>query len=136
MTKKINNYGKYAGKVWQTLDSCGPQTQNKIIKKTKLDENDFWTAIGWLAKENKILKTGNKFHLGETNLDKKIGKNAGKIWDTLNQIGYVDEPYLPKLSGVPNKDAYAAIGWLAREGKINIKRTKPKKPQTKYGLKK
>jgi len=135
MTKKVNNYGKYAGKVWETLEKCGPQTPNKIIKKTKLNEYDFWTAIGWLAKENKICKTGNKYYLGDTNLDTKIGKDAGKVWKTLHQIGYIDEPYLPKLSGISNKDTYAALGWLAREGKINIKKTKPKKPLTKYGLK-
>ena len=137
MTKIVNNFGKNAGKVWATLETHGPLTQNKLMKKTKLDEYDFYVAVGWLAKENKICKNGSRYVIGNTNLEPKVGKNAGKIWKTLNKIGYVDEPYLPKLAGISNtNDAYTAIGWLAREGKIEAKTVKPKKPQTKYGLKK
>jgi len=135
MTKIINNYGKNAGKIWKILDAHGPLTPNRLMKTTKLNEDDFYVAVGWLAKENKICKTGSKYNLGNTNLETRIGKDAGKIWKTLREIGYVDAPYLPKLAGVSNKDTYTALGWLAREGKINVKQIKPKKPQTKYGLK-
>ena len=105
------------------------------MKTTKLDEDDFYAAIGWLAKENKICKTGSKYNLGTTNLNKKIGRNAGKIWKTLNEIGYIDAPYLPRLAGVAQNDAYTAVGWLAREGKLNARKVKPKTPQVKFGLK-
>lgn len=135
MTKIINNYGKNAGKIWEAIETHGPLTQDKLMKTTKLNEDDFYAAVGWLAKENKICKTGSKYSLGTTNLETRIGKDAGKIWKTLHEIGYVDVPYLPKLAGVSNKDTYTALGWLAREGKINAKQIKPKKPQTKYGLK-
>jgi len=135
MTKIIDNYGKNAGKIWKILDAHGSLTPNRLKKTTKLNEDDFYVAVGWLAKENKICKTGSKYTLGNTNLETRISKDAGKIWKTLREIGYVDAPYLPKLAGVSNKDTYTALGWLAREGKINVKQIKPKKPQTKYGLK-
>jgi len=135
MSKVIDNFGKNAGKVWQALDMHGPLTPNKIMKNTKLDEEDFYVAVGWLAKENKIYKTGSRYYLGETNLENKIGRTAGKIWKTLDKIGYIDAPYVPKLAGVSDKEGNCAIGWLAREGKINVRKVKPKKPQTKYSLK-
>jgi len=136
MPNMLECYGRNAGKVWQTLEKKGSLTPNKIMKATKLNEDDFYAAIGWLARENKICKTGSKYTLGETNLDNRIGRNAGKIWKTLQDIGYVDAPYLPKLSGVQTKDAFTAVGWLAREGKIMAKKVKPKKPQLKFGIKK
>ncbi len=136
MAKVIDNFGKNAGKVWNTLEKNGSMTPNKIMKKTRLNDTDFYAAIGWLARENKIHKKGQKYHLGETNLENKIGKTAGVIWDTLEKIGYIDEPYIPKITGYNKRETYCALGWLAREGKINAKRVKPKKPTTKYGVKK
>lgn len=137
MTSLINDFGKNAGKIWEALETHGPLTQNKLMKKTRLDEYDFYVAVGWLAKENKISKNGSRYVIGNTNLEPKVGKNAGKVWKTLESMGYVDEPYLPKLAGISNpNDVYTALGWLAREGKLEAKKVKPKKPQTKYGLKK
>lgn len=135
MINIIDVYGKNAGKVWTVLNQYGSLTSNKLMKATKLNEEDFYVAVGWLAKENKICKTGSKYLLGQTNLDNQIGKNAGKIWKTLDKIGYCDAPYLPKISGVSTKDTYAGIGWLAREGKINVKKVKPREPQIKFYLK-
>jgi len=129
------NFGKNAGKVWNTLEQNGSLTPNKIMKTTKLTEYDFYAAVGWLAKENKICKAGTKYTIGTCNFEPKIGKNAGKVWKTLKEIGYVDENYLPKLAGCTTSETYSALGWLAREGKISFKRVKPKKPQTRYGLK-
>lgn len=135
MVNVIDTYGKNAGRIWDTLETQGSLTPNKLMKTTKLDEDDFYAAIGWLAKENKICKTGSKYTLGTTNLNTKIGRNAGKIWKTLNEIGYIDAPYLPRLAGVTQNDAYTAVGWLAREGKLNARKVKPKTPQIKFGLK-
>ncbi len=46
--------GTWAGTVWSVLDSKGPMTVKEIKKATKLREKDIFTAIGWLARENKI----------------------------------------------------------------------------------
>ena len=114
-----------AGKVWKTLDTYGSLVQNRLIETTKLKEEEFYAAVGWLARENKIYTDGIAYKLGETNLVDKIGVNAGKIWDILKTWGEVDAFHLPKLTKLTNEDAYNALGWLAKEGKIKVKKIKP-----------
>ena len=48
-----------------------------------------------------------------------IGNNAGILWNTLNTNGKMTEAKLKKESGLASADFYAALGWLAREGKLN-----------------
>ena len=131
----IENFGQNAGKVWNTLNKYGPQSQDKIIEATGLDENDFYAAVGWLAKENKIYLNDNVYLLGQTNLNRYIGEDAGKVWNVLNNCEEIDATYIPKLAKVTEKDAYCALGWLAREGKISAKKVIPKRPQLKFRLK-
>ena len=47
-----------------------------------------------------------------------IGNNAGIIWNALNANGKMTETMLKKESGLASADFYAALGWLAREGKL------------------
>ena len=49
-----------------------------------------------------------------------IGNNAGILWNALNTNGKMTEAKLKKESGLASADFYAALGWLAREGKLNI----------------
>lgn len=51
---------------------------------------------------------------------KAIGTNAGIIWNLLNDYQKWDVTKLCKASGLSEKEVYAAIGWLAREDKIEI----------------
>jgi hypothetical protein len=51
---------------------------------------------------------------------KRIGTNAGVVWNLLNDYQKWDIPKLRKASGLAEKDIHAAIGWLARENKIEI----------------
>ena len=131
----IDNFGQNAGKVWNTLNKYGPQSQDKIMETTGLNEDDFYAAVGWLAKENKIYLNDNVYLLGQTNLNRYIGEDAGKVWNVLNTCEEVDATYIPKLAKVTEKDAYCALGWLAREGKISAKKVVPKRPQLKFRLK-
>lgn len=78
-----------------------------------------YAAIGWLARENKIRKEKDTYALGETNLVPTIGKDAGKIWRTLEIWGEVDAISLSRLSRIVEHDVFTAVGWLAREGKID-----------------
>jgi len=48
----------------------------------------------------------------------KIGINAGKVWTVLDEMGRQNVNDVKKATKLTNKDLYAAIGWLAREGKI------------------
>ena len=50
----------------------------------------------------------------------KIGINAGKIWTVLDEFGRQNVKDLKKESQLTEKDLYAALGWLAREGKVSL----------------
>ena len=49
-----------------------------------------------------------------------IGSNAGVIWNALNTNGKMTESKLKKETGLASAEFYTALGWLAREGKINL----------------
>lgn len=121
MVDFIDSLGRYAGKVWALLDSAGPQTENNLITKTGLKNNEFYYAVGWLANENKISKDDTKYLLGETNLTGKIGKDAGMVWKILDMWGKVDMKSISRLAKMNENDIFCAVGWLACEGKIDGK---------------
>lgn len=48
-----------------------------------------------------------------------IGTNAGKVWNALNEGGKMSLKALKKATKIKaEKDMYAAMGWLAKEGKL------------------
>lgn len=49
-----------------------------------------------------------------------IGTNAGSVWSTLNEAESLGVKQIKKATKLKDKEVFAAIGWLAREGKINI----------------
>ena len=49
-----------------------------------------------------------------------IGNNAGVIWNALNTNGKMTETKLKKETGLASAEFYTALGWLAREGKLNL----------------
>jgi hypothetical protein len=118
MKEVTQKFGENAGKVWETLNKYGPLTENTLIKNTRLNVNDFSAAIGWLARENKICKNGLKYELRETNLTDKIGTDAGKVWTAISTLGEVDVSSITRVAQIKERDAYSALGWLAREDKI------------------
>lgn len=135
MINNVKDFGRNAGKIWGILSTQGSLTQTNLIKKTKLKDDEFHAAVGWLARENKICKDGATYNLGETNLTDKIGGDASRIWDVLYTCGDIDATYIPRLADMPKKDMYSALGWLACEGKVTTKKVKPKTPQLHFGLK-
>lgn len=50
----------------------------------------------------------------------KIGLWAGVVWNTLDTDGTLSVKAIKKATKLKEKEIYGAIGWLAREGKINI----------------
>lgn len=62
-----------------------------------------------------------------------IGKNAGVLWQLLNcehrKWSYSE---IKKTSGLSDRELNAAIGWLAREGKLNIEETQVGKRNILY----
>ena len=134
MRNIIEEFGQNAGKIWSTLNVYGSLSKTNLIKKTRLKVNDFYVGIGWLARENKICIDGSLYKLGETNLT-KIGEDAGEVWKTLNTLENVDISSIANLAQIGEKDAYTAIGWLAREDKIQAQIESSEESQIKVGLK-
>lgn len=53
------------------------------------------------------------------NID-SIGYNAGLVWNALNEAEAMGLKQIKKVTKLKDKELYAAIGWLAREGKLVI----------------
>ncbi len=49
-----------------------------------------------------------------------IGTNAGTVWVALNTADALGIKQIKKMTKLKDKEVYAALGWLAREGKVNI----------------
>ena len=129
------SFGENAGRLYKTLTIHGPLPQTRLKETTMIKDEEFFMAIGWLARENKICKDGNNYKLGETNLTRKIGGDAGKVWQVLNAWGEVDNLSIGRLGQLDEKDVFSAVGWLAREGKIRGKKIKTKEKKMKFWLK-
>lgn len=52
----------------------------------------------------------------------KIGINAGKVWSILDSNGRMNVKDLRKECKLTERDAFAAIGWLAKEGKLTLEK--------------
>jgi len=122
-------FGDNAGKVWQTISNKGNVTIDDLRFDTQLSEKDLFTAVGWLARENKIKKVNDRYILDETNLDSVIGSTAGKVFKILDIWEQADLQTMKRLSDEPDEDIYTALGWLAREDKLKMDKDQ------KYSLK-
>ena len=131
----VDSYNQHAGKVWQTLHSHGSLSEQKLLEITALSPADLASAIGWLARENKIFKQGIMYKLGETNLTATIGINGGKIWRVLDIWNDVDLPSLQRLIRIEETDVFSAVGWLAKEGKIEVTQSGLEKKSMRIWLK-
>ena len=57
-----------------------------------------------------------------------IGTNAGTVWVALNTADALGVKQIKKITKLKDKEVFAALGWLAREGKVNID-TDPEDPK-------
>jgi len=56
-------------------------------------------------------------------LNPTIGEDAGKIWQALNSKGELSTAQVLKETGLVEKNAYMAVGWLAREDKLQFRQS-------------
>jgi len=49
-----NKIGSNAGKIWNLLNEQGEHSVKELKKKLKLTDREFFMAIGWLAREDKV----------------------------------------------------------------------------------
>lgn len=52
-----------------------------------------------------------------------IGSWAGTVWSALNAEGTLSVKQIKKVTKLKDKEVFAALGWLARESKVNIAET-------------
>ena len=57
-----------------------------------------------------------------------IGAYAGAVWQVLNEADAMGVKQIKKATKLKDKEVFAAIGWLAREGKLMID-TDPEDPK-------
>ena len=50
-----------------------------------------------------------------------VDRMAGKVWETLGQKGEVSIAQLPRILKQKTEIVYQAVGWLARENKVQYK---------------
>lgn len=50
----------------------------------------------------------------------QIGTYAGQLWSALNEADALGVKQIKKMTKLKDRELYAALGWLAREGKVNI----------------
>ncbi len=58
----------------------------------------------------------------EESVDLIFGMKAGIIWDLLNLKGPMSARDLAEAAALRTEDVHGALGWLGREGKINVKK--------------
>ena len=56
----IDTIGYNAGLVWNALNEADALGLKQIKKVTKLKDKELYAALGWLARENKILIADNE----------------------------------------------------------------------------
>lgn len=49
-----------------------------------------------------------------------IGTYAGEVWQALNEAESLGVKQIKKITKLKDKEVFAGIGWLAREGKLVI----------------
>jgi len=54
----------------------------------------------------------------------KVGEAAGKAWHTLKADGEMSTAQLKKKISADDKTLWMALGWLAREDKLNFNQVK------------
>jgi hypothetical protein len=119
MDDVIASTGNKAGVIWEYLKDKNSSTKQDLLKKTNLSTDEFYFAIGWLARENKIAFDNDKYTLNQTNLTPTIGNNAGTLWKILDVWDELDSISLQRLSKLDETHLYSALGWLLCERKIN-----------------
>jgi len=65
MKEKI---GSDAGLIWKVLDAQGMKSVKELKKSTKLVDKEIYAAIGWLAREEKLVfdQEGDDLYLSLT----------------------------------------------------------------------
>jgi len=64
-------------------------------------------------------------------VEEVFGANAGKVWSILKEKGVLSASAIAKQSQLKVNEVFGALGWLGREGKVQVINDKK---GTKYKL--
>lgn len=53
-------------------------------------------------------------------IEEVFGTNAGKVWNVLKEKGALSASAIAKQTQLKLNEVFGALGWLGREGKIQI----------------
>lgn len=121
-------YGKRYKKRWQFAGALS-HFCNIIIKTIKRKENTpfqyYFVSIRFVTTTNfyifaQLLHYNNYIIFGIMMNKNQIGTNAGIVWKLLSDNAHWEYDKLKQASGLSDRDLNAAIGWLAREDKIDF----------------
>jgi hypothetical protein len=59
----LTKIGDNAGKTWKVLHDKGTLNLSALKKATKLDDRGLYLALGWLAREDKVLFKQEKIQI-------------------------------------------------------------------------
>ncbi len=116
----VDRFGESAGKIWSVLNERGCLSRGELLDLSCLNEFEFNTGLGWLAREGKIVRDSGVFCLGVGDFGSVIGVFAGMVWRILDIWGDADFVTIKRLSGLDDGDVHFALGWLGKEGKIVV----------------
>jgi len=116
----VDRFGVSAGRIWSVLKERGCVGREELLGLSGLNDFDFCTGLGWLAREGKVVKDEDCFCLGEGDFGSLIGVYAGKVWRVLDVWDGADFVTIKRLSGLNDFDIHCALGWLGREDKIVV----------------
>ena len=102
MRNLTSDFGDKAGKIYRALEQYGPMKKEKILEITNLNENEFHTAVGWLAREDKISEE-EQYRIQNTNLTGRVGSSAGKVWKIMDVWGEVDISTIRRIAKISEK---------------------------------
>jgi len=116
----FKSIGMIANRFKKIIDTGKQLTYLDVHKKLNVSENEYYAAVGWLARENKVSNTGFTLHFLDTDSDVKICNDAKKVWKVLETHGEVNITSIRKLTRIDSDEVFSALGWLARENKIDF----------------
>jgi len=58
--------------------------------------------------------------IGMVVVEEYFGAKAGIVWQSLNEFGALTIAQLKRKTKLTDSEVYAGLGWLGREGKVEI----------------